>query len=45
MLFYLFLFFLSDIKLKDYGGDTVEVSDNGVGVEEKNFQGLSMMSN
>lgn len=30
-----------DVKLKEYGADLVEVSDNGKGVEETNFEGLS----
>lgn len=34
--------YISDIKLKDYGSQTIEVSDNGFGVEENNFEGLSM---
>lgn len=31
-----------EIKLNDQGLEGIEVSDNGLGVEEKNFQGLSM---
>ncbi|NXY89514.1 PMS2 endonuclease, partial [Alcedo cyanopectus] len=31
-----------DIKLKDYGAEVIEVSDNGVGVEEENFEGLTL---
>ncbi|XP_075686367.1 mismatch repair endonuclease PMS2 [Rhinoderma darwinii] len=31
-----------DIKLKEYGADLIEVSDNGCGVEEHNFQGLTL---
>ena len=31
----------ADIKLKDSGVELVEVSDNGKGVEEANFEGLS----
>jgi hypothetical protein len=34
--------FLLEIKLKDYGLESIEVSDNGSGVEESNFEGLSM---
>lgn len=30
-----------DVRLKDCGADLVEVSDNGKGVEEANFEGLS----
>lgn len=30
-----------DVRLKDYGAELVEVSDNGKGVEEANFEGLS----
>lgn len=32
---------LVEIKLKDQGAESVEVSDNGTGVEERNFEGLS----
>ncbi|KAL6475155.1 hypothetical protein MHYP_G00161950 [Metynnis hypsauchen] len=31
-----------DIKLKDHGTELVEVSDNGRGVEEDNFEGLTL---
>ncbi|NXT03482.1 PMS2 endonuclease, partial [Jacana jacana] len=31
-----------DIKLKDHGAEAIEVSDNGVGVEEENFEGLTL---
>ncbi|KAI4880512.1 hypothetical protein NFI96_012347 [Prochilodus magdalenae] len=31
-----------DIRLKDHGTELVEVSDNGRGVEEKNFEGLTL---
>ncbi|KGL83152.1 Mismatch repair endonuclease PMS2, partial [Tinamus guttatus] len=31
-----------EIKLKDYGAELIEVSDNGSGVEEANFQGLTL---
>ncbi|XP_036752972.2 mismatch repair endonuclease PMS2 isoform X3 [Manis pentadactyla] len=31
-----------DIRLKDYGVDLIEVSDNGSGVEEANFEGLTL---
>ncbi|XP_067912696.1 mismatch repair endonuclease PMS2 [Heterodontus francisci] len=31
-----------DIKLKEFGADLIEVSDNGDGVEEKNFEGLTL---
>lgn len=31
-----------DIKLKDYGAELVEVADNGGGVEEANFAGLTL---
>ena len=33
-----------DLKLKDYGVDLIEVSDNGCGVEEENFEGLSKLT-
>ncbi|XP_058123674.1 mismatch repair endonuclease PMS2 [Anopheles ziemanni] len=32
---------LIEVKLRDHGAELVEVSDNGSGVEEKNFQGLT----
>ncbi|NXX19836.1 PMS2 endonuclease, partial [Podargus strigoides] len=31
-----------DIKLKDHGAEMIEVSDNGGGVEEENFEGLTL---
>ncbi|XP_006150251.1 mismatch repair endonuclease PMS2 isoform X2 [Tupaia chinensis] len=31
-----------DLRLKDYGVDFIEVSDNGCGVEEENFEGLTL---
>ncbi|KAL4826895.1 hypothetical protein H8958_012423 [Nasalis larvatus] len=31
-----------DLKLRDYGVDLIEVSDNGCGVEEENFEGLTL---
>jgi hypothetical protein len=33
--------FILDIKLKDYGSEQIEVSDNGNGVHQNNFEGLS----
>lgn len=35
--------FHADVKLKDSGIELVEVSDNGKGVEEQNFEGLSKL--
>ncbi|KAM7381922.1 hypothetical protein PAMA_012671 [Pampus argenteus] len=31
-----------DVKLKEHGAELVEVSDNGKGVEEANFEGLTL---
>ncbi|KAM4631574.1 mismatch repair endonuclease PMS2 [Discoglossus pictus] len=31
-----------DIKLKEYGAELIELSDNGCGVEEHNFEGLTL---
>ncbi|XP_021348194.1 mismatch repair endonuclease PMS2-like isoform X3 [Mizuhopecten yessoensis] len=31
-----------EVKLRDYGSQLVEVVDNGSGVEEKNFEGLTL---
>ncbi|XP_037320420.2 mismatch repair endonuclease PMS2 [Pungitius pungitius] len=31
-----------DVRLKEYGAELVEVSDNGKGVEEANFEGLTL---
>nr|XP_022314314.1 mismatch repair endonuclease PMS2-like [Crassostrea virginica] len=31
-----------EIKLKDYGLESIEVGDDGVGVEESNFEGLTL---
>lgn len=30
-----------EVKLREYGQESVEVSDNGSGVEECNFEGMS----
>lgn len=30
-----------EVKLRDYGKESIEVSDNGSGVSEANFEGLS----
>uniref|UniRef100_A0A182QTE5 MutL C-terminal dimerisation domain-containing protein n=1 Tax=Anopheles farauti TaxID=69004 RepID=A0A182QTE5_9DIPT len=32
---------LVEVKLREYGAELVEVSDNGSGVEERNFEGLT----
>ena len=36
-------FFSSEIKLRDYGSELLEVIDNGCGVKEENFEGLSKL--
>lgn len=33
-----------EVKLRDQGLESVEVSDNGEGVEESNFDGLSKLN-
>lgn len=30
-----------EVKVREYGLESIEVSDNGSGVEESNFEGLS----
>jgi len=30
-----------EVRLKEYGSELVEVIDNGIGVQEENFEGLS----
>ena len=32
----------TEVRVKEHGGDLVEVLDNGSGVEERNFQGLAL---
>ncbi len=32
----------SEVRIKDYGADLVEVTDNGCGVEDANFAGLTL---
>jgi len=34
---------ISDIRLKNYGSEMIEVNDNGCGVDESNFHALSML--
>nr|CAD7445457.1 unnamed protein product [Timema bartmani] len=31
-----------DVRLKEFGSELIEVTDNGCGVEEHNFQGLTL---
>ncbi|XP_063445831.1 mismatch repair endonuclease PMS2-like [Mytilus trossulus] len=31
-----------EVKLREYGSELIDVSDNGLGVEEKNFEGLTL---
>ncbi|KAK7483757.1 hypothetical protein BaRGS_00024973 [Batillaria attramentaria] len=31
-----------EVRLKEYGSECIEVTDNGSGVEEKNFEGLTL---
>lgn len=31
---------LIEIKLREYGLESIEVADNGSGIEENNFEGL-----
>lgn len=38
---YLCFVIFTEIKLKEYGSELIEVIDNGSGVEESNFKGLS----
>ena len=33
---------ISEVRLKDYGSDLIEVVDNGHGVEKENFAGLTL---
>lgn len=32
---------ITDVRLKNYGSELIEVIDNGCGVDEPNFQALS----
>jgi len=36
------LLLVLDVRLKNYGSEVIEVVDNGCGVDESNFQALSM---
>ena len=38
------LSFFTEVRLKEYGSDSIEVVDNGIGVEEKNYEGLSKLN-
>lgn len=33
---------LIEVKFREYGSESIEVIDNGSGVEEKNFEGLGI---
>lgn len=33
-----------EVKVREYGQESIEVVDNGCGVEESNFNGLSKIS-
>jgi DNA mismatch repair ATPase MutL len=35
---------LAEIRLKDYGVSTIEVVDNGSGIDPANYQALSMQT-
>lgn len=38
---FVYIFLFLEIKLKEYGSEIIEVNDNGSGVVEENFEGLS----
>lgn len=42
--FFYLMFIHLDVKLKDCGTELVEVSDNGQGVKEQYFEGLSKLT-
>jgi len=43
-IYYLMIICVAEIKIKDQGGDGVEVTDNGRGIDHENFQTASTTS-